>query len=131
MIKIGVVNGDVIEAGGVKNVTNNYYGKEVAKDNNNDLCLSGVLDTTEAKELWDKAAAQGWVDENRKPKISHNKAAILASVIADILRLSPRWEAFETLWGISDLANKLSRSQNCKYYSDTLKMMEDALIPQV
>ncbi len=28
MIKIGVVNGDVIEAGGVKNVTNNYYGKD-------------------------------------------------------------------------------------------------------
>lgn len=28
MIKIGVVNGDVIEAGGVKNVTNNYYGND-------------------------------------------------------------------------------------------------------
>ena len=28
MIKIGKVIGDVIEAGGVKNVTNNYYGRE-------------------------------------------------------------------------------------------------------
>ena len=31
MIKIGTVNGDVIEAGGVKNVTNNYYGEAAAK----------------------------------------------------------------------------------------------------
>lgn len=31
MIKIGTVNGDVIEAGGVKNVTNNYYGEQEAK----------------------------------------------------------------------------------------------------
>lgn len=130
MIKIGVVNGDVIEAGGVKNVTNNYYGKEVAQDNNKDLCIPGAFDTPKALELWEKAKVYGWVDENRKPKISHNKAAILASVIADILHLSPRWEAFETLWGISDLASKLSRSQNCKYYSDTLKMMEEALIIQ-
>ena len=31
MIKIGTVYGDVIEAGGVKNVTNNYYGETTAK----------------------------------------------------------------------------------------------------
>lgn len=30
MIKIGTVYGDVIEAGGVKNVTNNYYGEPTA-----------------------------------------------------------------------------------------------------
>lgn len=130
MIKIGVVNGDVIEAGGVKNVTNNYYGKKAPQDKNNDLCVPGVFDTPVAQELWDKAKAYGWVDDNRKPIISQNKAAILASVIADVLNLSPRWEAFETLWGISDLANRLSRSQNCNYYSDTLKMMEDALTLQ-
>ena len=28
MIKIGKVIGDVIEAGGVKNVTNNYYDRK-------------------------------------------------------------------------------------------------------
>jgi len=28
MIKIGTVNGDVIETGGIKNVTNHYYGSE-------------------------------------------------------------------------------------------------------
>lgn len=31
MIKIGTVYGDVIEAGGVKNVTNNYYGEASAQ----------------------------------------------------------------------------------------------------
>lgn len=33
MIKIGVVNGDVIEAGATKNVTNNYYGDAVQCQN--------------------------------------------------------------------------------------------------
>ena len=32
MIKIGTVNGDVIEAGGVKNVTNNYYTEAPANE---------------------------------------------------------------------------------------------------
>jgi len=32
MIKIGKVYGDVIEAGGVKNVTNNYYGDQPEKE---------------------------------------------------------------------------------------------------
>lgn len=89
--------------------------------------IPNPLNTPQAQKLWDIAKAEGWVDENLQPLISQPKAAILASVMADILRLSPRWQAFEELWGINDLATKLSISQNCNYYSSLLKTFEDKL----
>ena len=79
------------------------------------------LRTEDAMHLWQVARAHGWVDDDLQPLVSQNKAAILASVIADVLRLSPRWRYFEELWGNHDWANKLSAAQNCKYYPDTLK----------
>ncbi|MBO4663771.1 MAG: hypothetical protein J5663_05095 [Bacteroidaceae bacterium] len=79
------------------------------------------LRTEEAMHLWQVAREHGWVDDNLQPLVSQNKAAILASVMADVLRLSPRWRYFEELWGNHDWANKLSAAQNCKYYPDTLK----------
>lgn len=39
----GNVNGDVIEAGGVKNVTNNYYGEQEAGLTNSDKDIKTVL----------------------------------------------------------------------------------------
>ncbi len=79
------------------------------------------LRTEDAMRLWAIAKEHGWVDDNLQPLISMNRAAILASVMADVLGLSPRWRCFEELWGNHDWANKLSAAQNCKYYPDTLK----------
>jgi len=47
--------------------------------------------------------------------------------MADMLQMQPRWAAFEQLWGIDELANQLSRAQNCEYYGTTMKDMEKAL----
>ncbi len=79
------------------------------------------LRTEDAMRLWAIAKEHGWVDEGLQPLISMNRAAILASVMADALGLSPRWKAFEELWGVKDLATKLSMAQNCRYYVDALK----------
>ena len=49
MIKIGKVIGDVIEAGGVKNVTNNYYDGQQPKSEGKDLHLE--KDTETDKEI--------------------------------------------------------------------------------
>lgn len=88
--------------------------------------IPNPLNTPQAHNLWDIAKAEGWVDENLQPKISQPKAAILASVMADILRLSPRWQAFEQWWHIDDLANKLSHAQSRNYFADTQKEYERA-----
>ena len=59
MIKIGTVNGDVIEAGGVKNVTNNYYGKREEQPTK-DLTLDAERLAKALKEckpfIWGNAA---------------------------------------------------------------------------
>jgi len=85
------------------------------------------LQSPEANELWEKAEKEGWVNADHQPLISKPKAAILASVMADLLQMQPRWAAFEQLWGIDELANQLSRAQNCVYYDTTMKDMEKAL----
>ncbi len=89
--------------------------------------LSEALDTEEAHSLLDIARQKGWVDDNLQPRVSQPKAAILASVIADELGLSPRWTAFEELWAIDDLATKLTKAQDCHYYSSFLKEVEEAM----
>jgi len=87
-----------------------------------------VLASPEAMRLWELCKESGLVDDACMPKVSQQKAAILASVMADVLELCPRWAPFERLWGIEDLANKLSHAQMCKYYADTIKHYEDVLM---
>lgn len=86
-----------------------------------------VLRTPEAMVLWQTAQENGWVDDRLQPTMSQGKAAILASVIADRLELSPCWPPFERLWGIRDLAVKFSKSHECKYYADAFKEYSSAL----
>ena len=90
--------------------------------------LPASLATEEAMEMWAKLRKRDLIDEDYQPTMSQKRAAILASVMSDILQLSPRWAAFEQLWGIKDLANKLSQAQNCGYYADTMMMIERLLL---
>ena len=64
-IKIGTMNGDVIESGAVKNVTNHYhyYGKEQEET----TPLPEVLTTPQAAALLDKLSAAGMVDARWQP----------------------------------------------------------------
>lgn len=85
------------------------------------------INTPKARFMFRICRKNGWVDAHCKPVISQKRAAILASVMSDALDLSPRWAAFEKLWNIGNLANKLSQAQNCNYYVQTLKEMEAAI----
>lgn len=85
------------------------------------------LHSNEAKQLWEKCKDMQWIDDNLQPKVSEPKAAVIASVMSDILNLSPRWEAFENLWGIKEMPNKLCKAQNAKYYPEFFKTVEKKL----
>ena len=85
------------------------------------------LESPEALRLWEIAEDRGWVDASRKPRLSENKAAVLADVMADCLNLSPRWKPFEDLWEIEDLCNKRSKALNQKYFADLQREFKDAL----
>ena len=101
MIRIGTVNGDVIEAGGVKNVTNNYYGSKQAEKPSEDLRLEAETEVPEElaeSELWEKVQEAGLVDEDGQPTISRTEAAILANELSERLGIAHKWKLFETLW---------------------------------
>lgn len=117
----GTIDGDII------NPVYNDCGKSSDKPQATAADAPDALQTDEARALFGKAKEHGWVDEQMQPLVSQPKAAILASVMSDKLELSPRWASFEKLWGIPELANKLSKAQLCNYYSESLAEFEAAL----
>ncbi len=86
-----------------------------------------ILHSEAAQILWNKAQEMQWIDENLQPLVSMPKAAILASVMADMLKMSPRWDAFEQLWGMQNLPNSLCKAQSCSYYVPFLRSVEEKL----
>lgn len=83
------------------------------------------LFTPEAMTLWRKLQDAGYVDSDYKPIItrrnSHNKFAIIASIMGGILDMAVLWKPFEKLWEIKNLTNKYSQAQLSSYYSDFSK----------
>lgn len=110
------------------------YDNDNLNENENDnegegeSILPASLATEEAMEMWAKLRKRDLIDEDYQPTMSQKRAAILASVMSDILQLSPRWAAFEQLWGITDLSTKLSQAQNTQYYPQVLQQIEKVLI---
>ena len=100
----------------------------VENEDENESILPASLATEEAMEMWAKLRKRDLIDEDYQPTMSQKRAAILASVMSDILQLSPRWAAFEQLWGITDLSTKLSQAQNTQYYPQVLQQIEKVLI---
>lgn len=108
MIKIGTVNGDVIEAGGVKNVTNNYYNDK--KDNvkckmsNDDLNLNDdevpeALRSEAAEEMMENLVDEGILTEDWQPKgLSGSERGLVAKAVCDWLHINEVWQVFGSLW---------------------------------
>ena len=75
--------------------------------------------------LWKELQDAGSVDSDYKPIItrrnSHNKFAIIASIMGGMLDMAVLWKPFEKLWEIKNLTNKYSQAQLSSYYSDFSK----------
>ncbi len=102
MIKIGKVIGDVIEAGGVKNVTNNYYnkkpqeGKDIHFDKDD---IPEALRGEKAQELMENLVDVGLLDEHWQPvSLSGSEKALLAKKISERLDICEVWKVFGQLW---------------------------------
>lgn len=108
MIKIGKVIGDVIEAGGVKNVTNNYYGEPTdeseGEGKSEDLQVSDdelpeVLRSEQAEELLEKLVDFGLLDDDWQPKaLSQTERALVAKELSRRLHIDDLWQVFGRLW---------------------------------
>ena len=77
------------------------------------------LDTPQARELWQKAIDEGWVDERLQPLLSRPLAALLADRMAEVLGISAKWKVFEQLWHRSNMRNDYNTAieqQQCDEY---------------
>lgn len=87
-----------------------------------------ILFSEEAKLIWSKLQQSGIIDENYIPtEDNKNKAAIVANRMMVIINPKPKWSAFEKLWGISNLANKLSKAKNTNYYPEYSNKIDNIL----
>lgn len=105
------------------NFENTYCEESQGKKN-----LPVELTSTDANRMWNICMENKWIDMEYQPIVSQKRAAIIASVIADELSLSPKWAAFEKLWNMPNMATKLSQAQCCRYYSDFIRIVEDAIV---
>lgn len=133
MIKIGKVIGDVIEAGGVKNVTNNYYTDKESKEEGTDLKLNKdnnvpeKLKTEEAEEMMEDLTDAEILDDNWQPKnLSGTERALVAKAVCDRLRINEVWQVFGQLWGekpetLRAYYNKAMEQKKSLKYQDKLK----------
>ena len=133
MIKIGTVYGDVIEAGGVKNVTNNYYGQHAPdgeQDAGEGLCVEEkeipeALRSKEAEELMEALVEKGLLDDAWQPLgLSRPQAAMLADRVAEVLGIGNKWKTFEQLWHRKNLRNDYNTAASeCGYFDDFRKKL--------
>lgn len=88
------------------------------------------LDTPEAVRLWGIAQAHGWVDGSRRPTAAlHSKAklSLLAGVMSAALGISPKYEPFERLWGVSGLMKSFSTATEATENLQLYKEMYEAI----
>ena len=112
MIKIGTVNGDVIEAGGVKNVTNNYYTEAPAEETA-DVHLSEeeqelrmddgempeALRNEKPEELMENLVDEGILTEDWQPNgLSGSERGLVARTVCERLHINEVWQVFGSLW---------------------------------
>lgn len=137
MIKIGKVIGDVIEAGGVKNVTNNYYDGRQPQDEGKDLQLDNdhsvpeKLQTEDAEEMMEDLVDAGILREDWMPnKLSGTERALVAKAVCDRLEINEVWQVFGQLWSekpetLRAYYNKAMDQKKSLEYQDKLKNILD------
>lgn len=134
MIKIGTVNGDVIEAGGVKNVTNNYYGEAPASESADAHLSEDVmprqLKTEEAEQLMEDLVDEGILTEDWQPNgLSGSERGLVARAVCEHLHINEVWQVFGSLWNEKPetlrryFNNALDQRKSLKYQEKLKKIL--------
>lgn len=114
----GNVHGDVIEAGGVKNVTmhNYHYPPEQMENDSEEHEVPSELQTNRAHGILDRAVEAGLLGEDWQPKegIKKWQLALLADGISAELEMKSKWKLFGRLWGMpsESLRSEATRYKN-------------------
>lgn len=121
-----------VQDGAVQN--NYYYGVKGEELNVEDAAgdedaaqgegVPECLRTEKAVALWQKAQAQGWVNEAWQPLLSRPLAALLADRMAEVLGIASKWKVFEQLWHRKNMRNDYNTAldqQQCDEYMKKFK----------
>lgn len=114
-----VVNLSIDKAGTVQ-VQGNAQPQEAPAE------VPPLLDTPRARELWQKAMAEGWVNEQLQPQLSRSDAALLAGRIAEILDIEG-WKLFEQLWNRKNMRQDYCKAMGKKEASELLDALKKKL----
>ncbi len=84
-----------------------YFSLQAVKEESSNE-PTGALASAQAKEYWKRLRRHGFVDEDCQlmPGITRKQAMYIADVMSDKLGLRSKWKPFQTLWGISNLAQE-------------------------
>ncbi len=135
MINIGKVIGDVIEAGGVKNVTYNYYGKDEAgrgAGGEADCLISDddipeALRSDEAGAIMGRLVDAGLIDDGWQPVgLSGPEKGLVAREASRRLGIAEVWQVFGRLWDMKPETlrgyyNKAFEQRKSLTFQDRLK----------
>ncbi len=87
-----------------------------------------VLRTARAEALWQKAQAQGWVDEAWQPLLSRPLAALLADRMAEVLGIAQKWKVFEQLWQRKNMRNDYNTAMNQQQCDEYMKKFKRIIV---
>lgn len=133
MIKIGKVIGDVIESGGVKNVTNNYYDGRQPDGEGKDMHLEPdtevpeKLKTEKAEAVMEDLVDAGLLNDDWQPlDLSGTERALVAKAVSEHLKINEVWQVFGQLWGekpetLRSYMNKALDQKKSLKFQDLLK----------
>jgi len=139
MIKIGKVIGDVIEAGGVKNVTNYYYDGREPQSQPADLQLPPdddadvppQLRTEQAEALMEELVDGGLLTDDWQPRgLTGTERALVAKALSERLAIGELWQVFGRLWHekpetLRSYLNKALEQKKSLLFQDRLKNLLD------
>lgn len=74
--------------------------------------IPAALASPAAQALLHKAQAANLLDAELRPTGSNTMAALVASEIAERLKLYPKWRPFEELWGVQNLSKTYSAAMD-------------------
>ena len=123
----------MIESGGVKNVTNNYYDGRQPGSEGKDMQLKAEtevperLKTEAAEELMEDLVDAGMLTEDWQPDgLSGTERALVAKAVCDRLEVNEVWQQFGQLWGekpetLRAYYNKAMEQKKSLKFQDRLK----------
>jgi hypothetical protein len=126
---------DVIEAGGVKNITNNYYVDKNRPQNGQsgrERQVPQQLSSFDAAQMMQRYVSAGLLDADWQPlHLSWPQSALLAKDASDRLSIDDVWQQFGQLWDIGPqtLRSYFNRAMNQKKtlrFLDALKRVHES-----